>query len=149
MIWACTPGLTRKVDWQGYIRALPDEDNPKQLLCLEAAGDPLQGLAVLRQVFTKGNYENLACFTLPHAHPLLQQLRKGACIVENRYFDVSGWRVRLVNLSGALQKLIPLFESRLANSQFAEWQGSLLLDSGEQNVMLQIERGRVENRPCC
>ncbi len=128
---------------EGYIRALPDEDNPKILQCLEAAGDPQQGLAVLGDVFKKGEYESLACFTLPHAHPILRLLRKGACIVEDRYFDVSGWRVRMVNLNSALHKLTPLLEKRLAQSWFADWQGSLLLDGGEQRATLQIEQGRV------
>jgi hypothetical protein len=29
---------------------------------------------------------------------MLQLLRKGSCIVEDRYFDITGWRVRLLNL---------------------------------------------------
>ena len=125
----------------GYVSAFPAEDNPKILLCLEAAGDPRQGLAVLGELFKNGQYESLGFFTIPHHHPLLQLLRKGACIVEDRYFDISGWRVRIVNLTSALQKLIPLFEKRLAQSQFANWQGSLLLDAGQQKVALQIEKG--------
>ena len=129
---------------EGYIRALPAEDNPKILQCLEAAGDPQQGLAVLGDVFKNGDYESLAFFTLPHQHPMLQLLRKGACIVEDRYFDISGWRVRIVNLHSTLKKLIPLLENRLAQSQFAGWQGSLLLDAGEQKASLQIEQGKVE-----
>ena len=127
----------------GYIRALPDEDAPKTLLCLEAAGDPYQGLAVMAELYQQGGYEGLACFTLPHLHPLLHLLRRGACVVEDRYFAVSGWRVRLINLAGALRKLVPLFEARLAQSQFAGWSGSLLLDSGEQQAILQIGRGAV------
>jgi predicted N-acetyltransferase YhbS len=127
----------------GYIRAAPAEDDPKTYLCLEAAGDPGQALAVLGDLFRRGGYEKLACFTLPHLHPLLQWLRKGACIVENRYFDISGWRVRLINLHSALLKLTPLLESRLAQSGFAGWQGSLLLDAGEQRATLTIEQGKI------
>ena len=128
----------------GYVRAFPVEENPKILQCLEAAGDPWQGFAVLGDIFKKGEYESLAFFTLPHHHPMLQHLRKGACIVEDRYFDITGWRVRLVNLCGTLQKLVPLLEARLAQSQFANWQGALLLDSGEQKAALHINRGKVE-----
>ncbi len=127
----------------GYVRAFPAEENPKILQCLEAAGDPQQGLAVLADLLKSGGYESLACFTLPHQHPLLQTLRKGACIVEDRYFDVSGWRVRLVDLRSTLQKLIPLFEKRLAQSRFAVWEGSLLLDAGGQKAVLQIAKGGV------
>jgi hypothetical protein len=129
---------------EGYIRALPTEEDAKTLHCLEAAGDTRQGLAVLGDVFKNGGFERLGLFTLPHHHPMLQQLRKGACIVEDRYFDVSGWRVRLINLQSALSKLISLFEKRLAHSQFAGWQGRLQLDSGEHQAILQIERGKVE-----
>ena len=127
----------------GYVRALPAEEDPKTLLCLEAAGDPYLCLAVLADLFQRGEYEKLACFTLPHLHPLLQFLRKGACSVEDRYFDISGWRVRLINLQSTLQKLIPLLEERLARSHFADWQGSLLLDAGEQQATLRIEHGKI------
>lgn len=127
----------------GYVRAFPAEDNPKILQCLEAAGDPQQGLAVLRDILRNGSYESLAFFTLPYHHPILQQMRKGACTVEDRYFDISGWRVRIINLHSALKKLIPLFEERLAQSQFAHWQGSLLVDSDQQKAVLQIESGKV------
>lgn len=131
----------------GYVRALPAEDNPKILQCLEAAGDPAQGLAVLADLYKQAEYESLAFFTLPHHHPLLQLLRKGTCIVENRYFDVSGWRVRLVNLESTLQKQLPLFEERLASSRFAGWQGFLGLDAGAHKATLQIERSQVSLVP--
>jgi hypothetical protein len=132
---------------EGYVRLLPDEDQPKILQCLELAGDPYQGLAVLGEVFKQGGYDSFTFFTLPHHHPLLQLLRKGACIVEDRYFAVSGWRVRLVNLMGALRKLLPLLEGRLAHSQFAGWAGSLLLDGGEQKVTLRMNGGEIEMLP--
>lgn len=131
-------------DLAGYVRAAPSEEEPKTLLCLEAVGDPRQCLAVLGDLFQRGGYEKIACFTLPHLHPLLQYLRKGNCIAENRYFEISGWRVRLINLRSTLQKLIPLFERRLADSRFADWQGELLLDAGEQQASIHLLRGKVE-----
>jgi hypothetical protein len=129
---------------EGYVRALPDPDAPKTLACLEAAGDPRRGLAVLADLGKREEYESLVCFNLPHLHPMLQELRRGDCIVEDRYFRVSGWRVRLVNLRSTLRNLVPLFEQRLAASQFASWQGSLFLDGGEQQATLHVDRGRVE-----
>lgn len=127
----------------GYVRAAPSEEDPKTLQCLEAAGDPRQCLAVLTNLFKRGEYEKIACFTLPHLHPVLQYLRKGNCIAENRYFEISGWRVRLINLPGALQKLIPLLEKRLGESAFANWTGSLLLDANEQKATLSLEGGKI------
>lgn len=127
----------------GYVRAASDEDDPKTLLCLEAVGEIHSCLAVLGDLFKQGDYEKIACFTLPRTHLLLQFLRRGNCIVENRFFEVSGWRVRIINLSGTLTKLIPLLEKRLENSQFASWTGALLLDAGIQSVVLQITRGKV------
>lgn len=127
----------------GYLRAAPAEEEPKNLVCLEAAGDPNQALAVLGDLFKRGEYEKVTCFTLPHLHPLLQYLRKGACLVEDRYFDISGWRVRIINLESSLQKLLPLFEKRLSDSRFANWSGSLLLDAGEQKATLLIESGKI------
>ncbi|HOD05702.1 MAG TPA: GNAT family N-acetyltransferase [Anaerolineaceae bacterium] len=128
----------------GYVRAFPEEGNAKTLMCLEAAGDPSQGLAVLADLCQKGEFERLAWFTLPHRHPMLQALRKGACIVEDRYFDISGWRVKIINLQGALKKLTPLLELRLAQSQFAGWHGALLLDGGNQKATLRIHLGKIE-----
>jgi hypothetical protein len=127
----------------GYVRAAPSEEEPKTLLCLETAGDPRQALAVLGDLFKRGEYEKLACFTLPHLHPLLQFLRKGNCIAENRYFDISGWRVRIVNLESTLQKLLPLLENRLADSRFSDWLGSLLLDAGDQKITLRIAGRKI------
>lgn len=122
----------------GYVRAAPSEEEPKTLLCLEAVGDPRQCLAVLGDLFKRGEYEKIACFTLPHLHPLLQHLRQGNCTVENRYFEITGWRVRIINLHSTLTKLVPLFEKRLANSQFAGWAGNLRLEAGDQCAVLQI-----------
>ena len=97
----------------------------------------------MADLFKKGEYERLAFFTLPYPHPILQLLRKGACIVEDRYFDISGWRVKLINLSSTLGKLAPLFETRLAESQFAGWTCSLLIDAGEQKATRKIKDGTV------
>jgi predicted N-acetyltransferase YhbS len=129
---------------EGYIRAMPDEENPKEFQCVEAVGDPLQGLAVLAELYQGRECEKLTCFTLPYLHPMLQYLRKGAVIVEDRYFDISGWRVRIINLHRTLTKLIPLIERRLVESRYANWQGSLLLDAGFVKASINMDRGRVE-----
>jgi predicted N-acetyltransferase YhbS len=129
---------------EGYIRALPEEENPKEFQCVEAVGDPLQVLAVLAELYQGKDYEKLTCFTLPYLHPLLQYLRKGAVIVEDLYFDISGWRVRIINLQRTLTKLIPLLEKRLVESQYANWQGCLLLDAGIKKASINMDRGRVE-----
>jgi hypothetical protein len=128
----------------GYVRAAPSEEETKTLVCLEAVGIPKQALAVLADLFQKGEYEKVTCFTLPYQHPLLQYLRLGNCIEENRYFEVSGWRVKIINLSSTLLKMIPLMEKRLAQSQFAGWTESLLLDTGEQSAILTIVDGKIK-----
>jgi len=133
----------------GYVRCLPDEemeesDPKKTLVCLEAAGDPLKCLGVLNELCQVGGYEGVSLFSLPHLHPLLQVVRKGACVVENRFFDVSGWRVRLVNLMSCLEKLTPILEKRLAQSLYFQWSGDLLLEAGAQRALILIERGKVQ-----
>ena len=127
----------------GYVRAIPAQDDKESLQCLESAGDYQQALAVLRDLFTQGKYKSLTFFTIPPQHPLLQMLRLGNCVVENRYFAASGWRVRIVNLQSTLEKIRPLLEVRLQKSQFAEWRGQLLLDAGEQKATLEFEKGQV------
>jgi predicted N-acetyltransferase YhbS len=126
----------------GYVRAAPNEDK-KALQCLEATGDPRQGLAVLAELFGQGEYETLNFFTLPRQHPMLQIVRRGACIVEDRYFYHTGWLVRLVNLQGALNKIRPLLQARLCRSHLANWQGELHLDGGQQSATLKIEDGEI------
>jgi len=128
----------------GYVRAAPDEDDPKTFLCLECAGDHLIGLAVLADLFHHSPCEKIACFGFPHLHPLLQYLRKGSCTVEDRYFDISGWRVRIVNLESCLRKLTPLLEMRLAESTYATWQGHLLIDAGDKKTILHIDHGKID-----
>ncbi len=126
----------------GYVRAVPTEDK-KALQCLEATGDPDQGLAVLAGLFKQEAYEAMTFFTLPYHHPLSRLLRRGACLVENRYFFHTGWQVRIVNLSGILQKMLPLLDARLQRSALANWEGMLHLDAGEQHATLVVEEGRV------
>lgn len=140
----------------GYVRANASDWDPKTMECSEAAGDPQQGLAVVRDLYLRGNadapYERLIFRTLPYLHPISQQLRKGSMTVEQWFSEKSGWRVKLVNLGGALRKLVPLFERRLAHSQFASWQGELVLDAGGQRAqpaaqaVLRLDRGRVAVR---
>jgi predicted N-acetyltransferase YhbS len=130
----------------GYVRAVPADEN-KTLQCLEATGDPQQGLAVLADLFKQEAYEALTFFTLPYEHPLLQVIRQGGCIVESQYFAVSGWRVRLVNLHSTLEKIRPMLEARLQRSHLAGWQGTLHLDGGEHQAALDIAGGAVEIVP--
>ncbi len=150
----------------GYVRALPagaaevgGPEHADDLVCLEAAGDPEQCLAVLGELFRREQppdasgerkpYQSLAFFTLPHEHLLLQRIRRGACLVETQYFGNTGWRVRLVNLPGALEKLHPLLEARLRCSHLAGWQGTLRLESRlpESVVLLEIGQGHITLLP--
>jgi len=130
----------------GYVRAVPSDDK-KTLQCLEAVGDPQQILAVLGENFKQGEYETLTFFTLPHQHPILRFLRKGACVVEDRYFHKTGWRVRIVNLLSTLEKISPLLEDRLRQTGYAGWRGDLYLDAGECNATLRIGSGSVQIIP--
>ena len=127
----------------GYVRAIPTEDK-NALQCLEAAGGPQEGLAVLKDLFAIGEYETLNFFTLHHHHPMLQIIRRGACSVEDRYFDNTGWRVKIINLPSTLEKLIPVLEARLQKSQWKDWAGEVHLDSGEQNANLKINNAKVQ-----
>ncbi|MBC8507807.1 MAG: GNAT family N-acetyltransferase [Anaerolineales bacterium] len=127
----------------GYVRAIPTDDK-KALQCLEATGEPEIGLAVLRDLFENGEYETLNFYTIPHLHPILQFLRRGAFIVEDRYFKDTGWRVKVINLESSLGKLQPLFERRLKRSHFKDWRGELHIDAGDQNANLLIDNGNVQ-----
>jgi hypothetical protein len=127
----------------GYVRAVP-EDDKKSLQCLEAAGDVGSGLAVLNQMREDRSLASLSFFTLPHQHPVLRRLRRGACLVETRLFAGTGWRVRLVDLESTLSKLLPLLEERLRRSHLAGWKGHLHLDGGAQSATLALDGGKIQ-----
>ena len=127
----------------GYVRAGAKEDK-SALQCLESAGDPEQGLAVLRELMEeKEECTELHFFTMPKDHPILQIVRRGACTIEDRYFYHTGWQIKIINLASTLTKLLPLFEERLANSHLVNLQGGLALYTGDQNAALFIDRGKV------
>ena len=126
----------------GYVCAAPVDDQ-KTLQCVEAVGDPEQALAVLADLLPQVPYEAVTFFTLPQAHPVLQIIRCGACVVENQYFYHTGWQVRLVNLASTLRKIRSLLENRLQHSHLANWTGRLTLDAGEQKAGLWLENGRI------
>lgn len=126
----------------GFVRAVPTEDKTT-LQCFEAAGDPEQGLAVLADLFRQGEYETLKFFTIPTQHPILQIVRRGSCIIEDRYFHNTGWRVKLINLKSSLEKIQPLLEIRLQRSYLMDWHGELYLDGGDQKANLAIDSGKI------
>ena len=136
--------LDKKGKLVGYLRARPPEDEKDDLQCLEAVGDSQQLLAVMNDLFKQGAYKSMSFFTLPPQHPLLQFIRLGNCIVENRYFAITGWRVKLINLRSTLEKIRPLLESRLKQSHLSNWNGQLVLDAGEQKVGLDIRDGFIK-----
>jgi hypothetical protein len=127
----------------GYVRVVPTEDK-KALQCLEATGDPEQGLAVLAELFDQGDYESLNFFTIPWEHPILEIIRRGACVVEDRYFLNTGWRVKIINLKRIVEKLQPLLIARLRKSHLQKWQGEFHLDGGDQTVNLEIGEGHIQ-----
>ena len=128
---------------QGCIRAALEESNAASLQCLEASGDAPMGLAVLADLTLKLNCNELTLFTFHHDHPIAQLARRGACLIENRYFQHSGWQVRIIHLARCLRKLIPLLEARLAHSRLGGWEGNLLLDSGSERAGISINAGKV------
>jgi predicted N-acetyltransferase YhbS len=130
-------------DLKGYVRAVPTEDK-KTLQCLEATGAPQQALGVLSELFKEGEYQDLTFFTFPHHHPLVQLVRRGSCVVENRYFYRTGWQVKVINLVSTLSKMIPLLEKRIMQSKYAGWVGTLDLEGDQQTVALLIDEGQIQ-----
>lgn len=126
----------------GYVRASKNDEDGS-LRCLEAAGDPHIGLAVLAGMFHDGEYESLAFFTLHALHPMLQQVRLGMVMQESQYFYHTGWQVKLINLASALAKMKPLLEERLRNSHFYDWDGRIELDGGGEQAGLVCRAGEM------
>jgi hypothetical protein len=127
----------------GYVRALKNEEDDS-LRCLEAAGDPEIGLAILAGMFHEGEYESLTFFTMPAMHPILQQVRLGMVKLESQYFYHTGWQVKLINLESMLTKMMPLLKERLCGSHFYDWDGRVELDGGEEQAGLVCREGQIQ-----
>jgi hypothetical protein len=126
----------------GYVRASKNEED-ESLRCLEAAGDPETGLAVLAGMFHEGEYESLTFFTMPALHPILQKVRLGMVKLESQYFYHTGWQVKLINLESTLTKMMPLIKERLCGSRFFDWDGRIELDGGDEQAGLVCRNGDV------
>ncbi|MEZ4592215.1 MAG: hypothetical protein R3D55_13890 [Chloroflexota bacterium] len=110
-------------------------DDQKTLQCVKkAVGDPEQALASGRSAAASGVRNGGVLHAAAERHPVLQIIRRGTCVVENKYFTPAG-EVRLVNLASALRKIRPVArENRLQHSHLARWTGRLTLDAGEQQA---------------
>lgn len=126
----------------GYVRASKNEED-ESLRCLEAAGDAETGLAVLAGMFHEGEYESLTFFTMPALHPMLRCVRLGMVKLESQYFYHTGWQVKLINLQSMLNKMKPLLEERLKNSNFHDWDSRVELDGGEEQAGLICREGEI------
>ncbi len=139
--WSDARGLQGYV----YVEVLPDE---KMLCCMEVVGNAEVALLILQQLARAKECEHVRFETLPHYHPVLIYLRSKTVRAITHYNKSYGWKDndwmgRLINLRSSLEKLAGDLSQRLEHSVYANWQGNLLLKSGEEQVLLELDHGKV------
>jgi hypothetical protein len=133
--WADARGRTK-----GYVVLMPHEG---RLECVEAGGNVEQALRVVAARARRAGLAEVQFFSFSDACPILNRLRQGNCRAETRYRRSGAAMVTVVNLASTLGKMAGELERRLRASPLADWRGSLLLDSGREQAVLVIDRGRV------
>lgn len=112
----------------------------------EVAGDPESCLQVLGQLARQWQCDELFFDRLHYKSPVGKRLRQMiSCRIHTGTFRRSprAYVVRIINLQSLFTKLTPELALRLNRSPYADWQGNLLISTGEDSVMLSIEAGHV------
>lgn len=139
--WADSQGLQGYV----YVEALRDK---KVLRCMEVVGNTQTALLTLQQLARTSECERIRFETLPHSHSVLIYLRSNTVQAITDYnksygWKDNGWMARIINLRSSLEKLAGDLSQRLEHSLYANWQGSLLLKSGDEQVLLELDHSKV------
>jgi GNAT superfamily N-acetyltransferase len=107
------------------------------------AGEPSAVMAALARLAAKMSCSELRFVHLHRRSPLCELVRMGNCRCQTRLRKCGGAMVATVNLAGTVSKLAGEFSTRLRTSHMADWRGQLLIQSRDQQVVLDIDRGRV------
>lgn len=124
----------------GYVILRPDRD----MQCVEASGDPRQGVRVLAGVARRRGFREITFDTLHDRSRLIKHIRKGNCRVETRHLRSGGDMAATMNLGTTLEKMAPELGRRLRASLLDRWRGRLVVADKRETVTLHIDRSRVK-----
>ena len=110
----------------------------------DSAGDPGERLRVLGQIARREGCEEVRFNRLHHDSLLARKIRTLNSNVELTARPTGGWMARIINLRTLFEKLAGELSHRLACSHLHAWQGNLLLATHDEELLLSIDRSRVE-----
>ncbi|NKB72120.1 MAG: sigma-70 family RNA polymerase sigma factor [Candidatus Latescibacteria bacterium] len=108
----------------------------------EAAGEPGQVLQVLGKLARESGHGKVVFDRLHYQSPLARHLR--AMGTARISLQTPNYYLRILNLQAVFEKLAPELSRRLDSSLLADWRGDLLIGDGEEEIMLAIDRTKVE-----
>ncbi|MEA2574010.1 MAG: hypothetical protein QOH93_1308 [Chloroflexia bacterium] len=113
----------------------------------DSAGDPIERLWVFGLIARREDCEEVR-FNRLHPHSgMARAIRTLNSTADETYRPTGGWLVRVINLRSLFEKLSGELSRRLACSHLAGWRGDLLIATHSEQVLLSIDRSRVEVLP--
>ncbi|MCY3665419.1 MAG: sigma-70 family RNA polymerase sigma factor [Gemmatimonadetes bacterium] len=115
----------------------------------ESVGDPEQRIQVLGKLARQFYCDAVYFDRLPYKSVLGKRLRQmHSCQIQpDSWGGLRGSRayvIRIINLRSLFEKLTNELSRRLRKSPLAEWSGNLIISSGEEEIMLVIDRSDVK-----
>lgn len=112
-------------------------------LIVEAAATPVASHDLLAAVQRLADSPLLA---LSPAHPLFGAAlaRGGKATLSAHQPDQLAPLAGVVDLQGALRALLPAFAARLARSRYADWRGSVGIETASSRALLVIDGGQIQ-----
>jgi predicted acetyltransferase len=113
----------------------------------DSAGDPNERLRVLASIARREDCDEVRFNRLHPQSAIAREIRMLNSTTEETYRPTGGWMVRVINLRSLFEKLAGELARRLACSHLAGWRGNLLISGHDEQVLLSIDRSRVEVLP--
>ncbi|HET6312623.1 MAG TPA: GNAT family N-acetyltransferase [Chloroflexia bacterium] len=113
----------------------------------DSAGDAGERLRVMGQIERRAGCEEVRFISLHPNSGMARAIRTLNSTADETYRPTGGWLVRVINLRTLFEKLAGELSRRLACSHLAGWRGNLLIASQHEQVLLSIDRSRVEMLP--
>ncbi|NKB70377.1 MAG: sigma-70 family RNA polymerase sigma factor [Candidatus Latescibacteria bacterium] len=109
----------------------------------DQAGPPDQVIKALAQIGQRAMRDIVHFRGLPYNSPLGKRLRRmQTCKISWNQPNLT-YRARIINLASLFEKLIPELSRRLQRFPLLQWQGDLLISSGDEAVTLRIKGGDI------
>lgn len=141
--------LESLINMRGQVAGYCWWEKSPQWKVVEAVSPAMDGSIVLLQSAHKRlqrSGQNTLGLQIPQNQRFAQDiLERGGCFYSTHSLYPGVWAgmVRLVDWPGLLKQSLDLFNQRLAQSRWYDWNGSLILGCGAKSIQLHIQAGTV------